>query len=244
MLADTLRALSGRRLTDPEGRSHTIELLPPATAEDLARVEAASPAPLPAEIRQALGVATGLANGPLEAFSIVDLEGFGLDEAFPCPWSVAHDGFGNYWVLDLLPDSTTWGPVFFACHDPPVIAWQSASLDDFLRDVIALWDSGGRSPVGLVRDEVVHRIWREHPDTIAPAAAVAGSDPRLREFAASLPADAAISDLRRATVGQGFAWGRFGPRTIVTRAGRERVWAVRPAERRPGLLKRLFGSPS
>jgi len=244
MLADTLRALAGRRLTDVEGHGHTIELLPPTTAEQLSRVEAAAPAPLPPDIREALGVATGLANGPLESFSLVDLEGFGLEEAFPCPWSVAHDGFGNYWILDLLPDSTTWGPVFFACHDPPVIAWQSATLDDFLRDVIALWDSPRRSPVAFVRDEVVHRIWRDHPDAVPTAAATGGPDPLLRELALSLPASAVITDLRRAGLGQGFAWGRFGPRTVVTRAGRERVWAVHAPERRPGLFRRLFGSPS
>ena len=73
MLADTLRALAGRRLTDAKGQAHTIQLLPAANAEQLSRVEAAAPAPLPAEIREALGVATGLANGPLESFSLVDL---------------------------------------------------------------------------------------------------------------------------------------------------------------------------
>jgi hypothetical protein len=243
MLADTLRALGARRVTDPEG-GRAIELLPPATPDQIARVVAAAPAPLPAEVREALQVSTGLATGPLESFSLVDLEGFGLEEAFPCPWSIAHDGNGNYWILDLLPDSYSWGPVFFACHDPPVIAWQSASLDDFLRDVIALWESPGESSVARVREEAVHRIWREHPDTIAPSAAQGGSDPLLRGFAAALPAGAVISDLRRATLGQGFAWGRFGPRTIITRADRERIWAVQPPERRPGLLQRLFGSHS
>src|SRR4029453_13382560 len=188
MLPDTLRALAGRRLTDVEGHGHTVELLPPATAEQLSRVEAAAPAPLPPDIREALGVATGLANGPLETFSLVDLEGFGLEEAFPCPWSVAHDGFGNYWILDLLPDSTTWGPVFFACHDPPVIAWQSATLDDFLRDVIALWESPGRGPAGFGGDEGVPRIWRDHPDAVPAASATGGPDPLLRELAVSLPA--------------------------------------------------------
>ena len=174
----------------------------------------------------------------------MDLEGFGLEEAFPCPWSVAHDGFGNYWILDLLPDTASWGPVFFACHDPPVIAWQSATLDDFLRDVIALWESPRGNPVAHVRDEVVHTIWREHPGAIPAASASADSDPLLRDFAGSLPAGAVITDLRRPALGHGFAWGRFGPRSVVTRAGRERVWAVHAPERRPGLFQRLLGSSS
>jgi cell wall assembly regulator SMI1 len=244
MLATTLQSLAGLRLTDASGRARTIELLPPATDAELARIEAAAPAPLPAEIRDALRVTTGLAQAPLESFSLVDLEGFGLEEAFPCAWSVAHDGNGNYWVLDLLPGTAEWGPVFYACHDPAVIAWQAATLEDFLRDVVALWQPGSRSPVHVVHDEVVHHIWRDHPDLLEPAAAATGSDPVLRDFAATLPPAARIADLRRATLGQGFAWGRFGPRTEVRRAGHERVWALLPPERRPSLLQRLFGSSS
>ena len=52
---------------------------------------------------------------------------------------------------------------------------------------------------------------------------------------------ALIADLRHATAGEGFAWGRFGPRTEIRRAGRDHVWAVIPPERKPGLLQRLFG---
>lgn len=40
---------------------------------------------------------------------------------------------------------------------------------------------------------------------------------------------------------EGFAWGRFGPRTEIRRAGRERLWALIAPEQKPGLLRRLFG---
>jgi hypothetical protein len=41
------------------------------------------------------------ANGPLESMDFGGLpEGFGLEEIFPHALSVAHDGFGNYWVAD------------------------------------------------------------------------------------------------------------------------------------------------
>ena len=62
----------------------------------------------------------------------------------------------------------------------------------------------------------------------------------LREFAVTLPPDAMISDLRAAHMGDGFAWGRYGPRTTNLRCGTERIWAVvRPPHR--SLLSRLFG---
>src|SRR6185312_1663488 len=219
MLADALRELAGLRLRDRQGKERVLELLPPATEAQLRRIEAALPCALPGDVRDALGVAAGLATSPLESFSLVDLEGFGLDEVFPSPYSVAHDGSGNYWVLDLLGHSTAWGPVYYACHDPPVIAYQAASVDEFLRDVVAMWQPGARSAVDLVHEEIVHRIWRENPDLVSPAAAARRSDAVLASFAASLPPDALIADLRRPAVGQGFAWGRFGAHTGLRRAG-------------------------
>src|SRR5688572_27745772 len=138
MLADALREIDGRRLVDADGEETIVKLQPPATDEQLRRLQAGLPCPLPDEIRDALRVTTGLADGPLESFSLLDLEGFGLEEAFPHAYSLAHDGYGNYWVLDLLPGSTDWGPVFYACHDPPVIAYQAPSIEAFLRDAVAM----------------------------------------------------------------------------------------------------------
>jgi cell wall assembly regulator SMI1 len=162
VLADTLRSLAGLRLTDEHGKAHMLELRPPATDAEVRRLEETLPAPLPEEMRAALGVTTGLADGPLESFSLLDLEGFGLEEAFPQAYSIAHDGYGNYWVLDLLPGDGAWGPVFYACHDPAVIGYQAETIEAFLADVVAMWRPG-RSPVDRMHEEGVHRIWREHP---------------------------------------------------------------------------------
>jgi hypothetical protein len=245
MLADTLRQIAGKRLTDMDGEATILELQPPATDDQIQRLEASLPGPLPDEIRDALRVTTGLANGPLESFSLLDLEGFGLDEAFPHAYSVAHDGYGNYWVLDLLPDTTEWGPVFYACHDPPVIAYQAPTLEAFLVDVVALPPDDPRSPIDQVHDKAVSQIWHDRTGFVPQPTAISSTDPVIREFAASLPADALIADLRAARLGDGFAWGRHGPRTTIRRCGTERVWAVLPPPPKPpGLLSRLFGRGS
>jgi hypothetical protein len=143
-------------------------------------------------------------------------------------------------VLDLLPGDDSWGPVFYACHDPAVIGYQAETVEAFLADVVAMWRPG-RSPVDRMHEEEVHRIWRAHPGLLTPAAAAGSDDPVLAGFAATLPAAAWIADLRRAQFGEGFAWGRFGPRTEIRRAGRDRLWALIPPERKPGLLGRLLG---
>jgi hypothetical protein len=60
------------------------------------------------------------------------------------------------------------------CHDPPVIAWQAESVERFLLDVEAMWEPGARSPVRLVHDEIVHRVWSGHAG-LRPIAEVTAS---------------------------------------------------------------------
>lgn len=232
MLAATLRELSGTLMISEDGDEETLDLLPPATPAEVAALEADLPCPLPPEIREALSLTTGFANSPIDSFSLLDLEGFGLDDVFPHAYSLGHDGFGNYWVLDLLPETREWGPVFFACHDPPVIAYQAASLADFARQVVAMHQPGPRSPVDQVHEEITNRIYAEDPCVIDRATAAGSSDPIISEFASGLDDEAVVVDLREARLGDGFNWGRFGPRTDWVRCGSHRVWAATRPERR------------
>jgi hypothetical protein len=240
MIADVLRQFAGLRLKDQAGHDQIIELQPPASDAEIQALEDRLPCRIPDDIRDALRVSKGLANGPLESFSLVDLEGFGFEELLPHAYSIAHDGFGNYWVLDLLPGAATWGPVFYVCHDPPVLAYQSPTIEVFLEDTVGMWRPGPRSCVDVVHEEVVSRIWRDNPDVMTPAVLQESPDPILRAFAAPLPPTALVADLRHPALGQGFAWGRFGPRTTVRRAGTERVWAIIPPDRKRGIFARLF----
>jgi hypothetical protein len=144
-------------------------------------------------------------------------------------------------VLDLLRGTTEWGPVYFACHDPPVIAYQAPTIEAFLRDCVAMPVDDPRSPIDQVHEGGVNRIWRENPGLIPQSGAVASADSSLREFANTLSGDAMIADLRTATRGDGFSWGRHGPRTEIQRFGTERIWAIRRPPPKPGFFSRLFG---
>lgn len=242
MLASALHELAGARLVDEDGEEEVLELLPPATDEEIERLEAGLPSPLPAEIRDALRVSKGLANGPLESLDLMDLGGFAMEDVFPHAHPVGHDGFGNYWVVDLHAESDAWSPVFFACHDPPVVAFQSESMETFVRDAVAMWQPGyQRSSVDEVHEDITDRIWATNPGVISRDDAAASSDPVLRQFASDLDPAAVLVDLRSATLGDGFSWGRYGPRTAWIRYGTERLWATVPPKKRSSLLGRLFG---
>jgi hypothetical protein len=54
VLAATLRSPAGLRLTYDDGDEHVLELLPPASDAELRAIEAATPCPLPDDIRDAL----------------------------------------------------------------------------------------------------------------------------------------------------------------------------------------------
>ena len=67
------------------------------------------------------------------------------------------------------------------------------------------------------------------------------SDPDVRAFAATLSPDFQIIDLRRATTGQGFSWGRYGPITICKRHGVARLWGIARPPTMSRISKWLFG---
>lgn len=240
MLADALREVAGAALVDDDGHEETLELLPPATDAEIAEIEAAFAVSLPTELRNALRVSRGFANGPLESLTFSDVEGFGMEDVFPNAYPVGHDGFGNFWILDLLPGLDECGPVFYACHDPPVIAYQSESAAQFVREAVALGQPGPRSSVDIVHEDVTSAIWRSSAGLTNREAALASGDAVLHAFAAELPPEAVIADLRTPKVGDGFPWGRYGPRTEWSRAGTYRLWATVPP-RKTGLLARIFG---
>ena len=162
-----------------------------------------------------------------------------MEDIFPHTVPIAGDGFGNFWILDLVPGETEWGPVLFACHDAPVIVHQADSLKQFIAQLREFTVSAPQSAINLVHEDYQNNIWRNNPNTIPVSDARAGHDAGMREFAQSLEGDDwYLIDLRHAKIGDGFSWGRYGPRTVVKRHGSARLFAVQV---RKSLWQRLFG---
>ena len=130
--------------------------------------------------------------------------------------------------------------MFFHCHDPPLLLYQSPDIAHFLHEAFRLLEPPHASLVDDVREDRLHRVWRTAPGAIDHTAALAG-DAELRAFADRLDERWQFVDLREPQIGMGFAWGRHGPRTELRRDGHVPLFAFAPPPRRPGLLKRLRG---
>ena len=140
---ELVQQAEGRKLVNEDGDVDHLKLLPPLGADDLAALETRIPCPLPAEVRELLAYSRGFENGPVKSVDFSGLTDFGMEEIFPCPIPIAHDGFGNYWVVDLTTGSRAWAPILYVCHDPAVIVFQAASLAEFIEELLKLADEVG-----------------------------------------------------------------------------------------------------
>jgi cell wall assembly regulator SMI1 len=234
----TPRQVLESKLRDPprdeDGRPIPLTLAPGLTPDQLAEFSASMPGPLPAEVRELLAFASGLELGGEDPLDFTGGMMFEFAEALPHGVPIMHDGSGNFWVVDVDGSRGAWGDVFYACHDPPVLALQAHSLAEFLVQVLA-----GRGAPGDVEDVTEHRvfdIWRSNPGAITMAAARGSGDRALAQFAAGLSDDLEIFDLRERVIGSGFAWGRARAEARVVRMGSELVFAAEKAPPRRSLF--------
>jgi hypothetical protein len=193
------------------------------------------------DVRGLLEFCSGI-EGTLEQ---IDFTGRTLRDGFeadflPHGLAIAHDGFGNHWVADLQPGATEWGPIYFCCHDAPVMLLQAATVQQFVSEVFKMYVPPHQSLIDDVHEDRLFDVWRKNPGVIGHANAIAAPDPVIRAFAAGLDVGFEIIDLRNAQIGMGFSWGRYGPNTEVTRFGPEPIFAYRKPEKK-GLMSRLFG---
>ena len=229
-------------LVDEDGNPVRLAPAPGLSAAEIEDLQSGLGASLPRELRALLAHTSGI-GGVLDAvdFTGMGLGGFDAPGIFPDGHTIAHDGFGNYWVVDLTPGERDVAPVFFACHDAPVILFQSPSVGHFLHEVFRMYVPPHASLVDDVHEDRLFNVWGENPGLIDHAAALQSDDEALRSFAAELGDRFAFVDLRDAPVGMGFSWGRYGPRTEIRRHGHVRLFAYARPEKKPGgALRRLL----
>src|SRR6266480_3845043 len=169
---EAIRRAQATRLVDEDGDEVEFELAPALPPADIERLADEVGVPLSRELRALLERTAGIDGGPLDT---IDFTGrslsFGL-ETFPSGLPIAGDGFGNFWVLDLTPDDVETAPVFFACHDPPVILYQSSDIGDFLHEAFRMLVPPHASAVNDVHEDRLFNVWRTNPWTLDHSAAL------------------------------------------------------------------------
>jgi hypothetical protein len=218
---DVLLEADGRKLIDVDGEEEVVALQPPASPARIAEIERELGFVLPGELSDLLRLTAGLEM----------LESFDLGSIGPCPWRAplgpvltpVGDGAGNSWVIELRAGMETLGPVWFVCHDAPVLVYQSPDLATFIGDYLRFCAAPHDGPVAEVVG-AIRRVWTQTLD-VPRASLLASEDAVLRDFARRLDDGWFIRDLRRARPGDGMPIGRFGPKTPLARAGQEFVFA-------------------
>ena len=237
MIEEALDRLLAARLVDEDGDPVDATLLPGLTEAEIAAAERALGARFPDDLRRVLARTRGL-EGLLGS---IDLSGGGegqaLEELFPRMATIAEDGYGNSWGVDLLAENGLWGPVWFLSHDPPAALLQCDGLAAFLDEIVRMQTPPHASLIRDVHEDRLHRVGREHPGSLPSGEAMASDDAELASFGRELGPGWVVVDCRDAVSGMGVAWGRFGARTELRRHGVLPIFALRAPEKR-GLFRR------
>lgn len=244
---EVLKGLREKLGTNGTLETPALQLMPALTEEELRRLERQVPCSIPSDAAELFRFARGfrvqnrLLHGGERHLSEVDVSGldaqFGLEEIFPHGLCMADDGAGNEWVVDLTSDSKAWGPIFFACHDPPAVVFHTANLTHFIEEVVRGIDSPETTEIQRVQEELTSRIWRENPGVLRFEECADSTDQDLRAFAQSLDASYEFFDLREAKLGDGFSWGRYGSITANKRFGEKRIFAYQKSTKGQRLEK-------
>src|SRR6266849_356687 len=149
---DVIEAATEADLVDEGGEPIAWKALPGLSSEAVAALERKLGFEPPGELLDLLPRCAGV-EGPLDDIWFDGrIGGFGQDDIFPKGIPIAPDGFGNFWVLDVQGNAPAGVPVFFACHDPPVILHQADSIAGFLSEVVRMYQPPHQSLVTDVHD--------------------------------------------------------------------------------------------
>jgi hypothetical protein len=125
-------------LQDEDGEDVQLVLLPSLEPVLISELESKVGVALPVEWRELLGFCSGV-EGCLNQVDFAGREiAFEFEELFPHGLPIASDGFGNFWVLDCSARDKNEAPVYFTCHDAPIILYQSPNLAQFVHELIQM----------------------------------------------------------------------------------------------------------
>jgi cell wall assembly regulator SMI1 len=138
-------------LSDAGRLNNKFRLLPPVEPRALAELSTRLGTDLPPDVRDLLEFASGLVSDGLGHIDFTGGYLFAYEDVFPISMPILPDNTGNFWVVDVSPGTGSWGPVFFACHDPLMFLVQADSLSEFLKQILDAHLRKGRDALKEVR---------------------------------------------------------------------------------------------
>ncbi|MBT1688656.1 SMI1/KNR4 family protein [Dawidia soli] len=236
---EIIRKLKASTFKDEDGEPYTVDFKPGLTEAELDTLRERFPSNIIADELQEILRETRGWEGPYGSEIYFDSIGeFGFTELIPQSITLAGNGLGDLWVLDIKENGDL-GKIYFACHDPAVLVIYCDTLQEFFETLEEHYNNPGDSYFINIHENVVWDIWSTHPNTVEIADFRKGNEelaPFLREFTDD---EWIVADLRRGTRKSGFAWGKFGPNQFTRRHPRALVWVIQ--KKKKGFLSKLFG---
>jgi hypothetical protein len=236
---EIIKKLKESTFTDEDGEDYILDFQDGMTDSDIEALSQSFPNnTIDSELKEILKETRGWDGYGLEQIDFSSIGQFGFLELSPNSITLGHDGFGNFWILDILSDGSL-GHVYYACHDPAVLVKYSDDLNGFLNSLTEFYESPSENYLNEIHDNVVFEIWKNGGKLIDKTDFLMGNSEYsdfLSEFNGE---DWVIADLRNPKNADGFAWGKFGPNNLTKRHPKDLIWVIK--KKKKGFLERLVG---
>lgn len=240
-VTEQLKSLLNVNYVSEDGDEYKIELLPGLTDHEIDNLAKGLPTgQIPNDVRELLRFTKGFEFYGIDGITFDGVGQFGFENIFPYSVQLGHDGFGNFWILDV-DSKGNWGNVFYVCHDPAVVVKHSDSLSEFIKHIDEYGKDIENSNLNIIHEKTVFDIWKNHNGFIELSEARNSNDTTLKTFALTLADNFVVADLRGKSNKSGFAWGKFGPDLDKTiKCESELIWGIEKPEKK-GFFSKLFG---
>jgi hypothetical protein len=118
-----------------------------------------------------------------------------------------------------------------------VILYQADSLEQFLDELLGMFEPPHQSLIDDVNEDRLAHVWQTNPGVLSYEQSLRSEDSVLTAFARELDESFQKIDLRCAKPGDGFSWGRYGPKTQIKRF---RTHAVFAYQKPKSIISRLL----
>ena len=236
---EIIKELKTSTFIDEDGITYTLDFKPGLNDDELKFLKTRFPSnKIADDLLEILRETKGWEGYGLETAYFDSIDEFGFTELIPHSITLGHDGFGNFWVLEIK-DNGDLGKIYFACHDPAVLVIYCETLNEFFKTLMEFYKNPSDNYLDEVHEKLVMDIWMANPNTFN-ISDFRKNNIELSSFLSEFKDDDwIVADLRNGAKKDGFAWGRFGPNQPTKRHPSELIWVIK--KKKKGFFSKIFG---